>query len=160
MEAMGALLASIATNPMEEDILELLIAIGHSARARRRFDDAAFLFDRLATLYPQRAFPYIGLGLVEIDRMHYRKASVLFERAIAAAPDQALPRVWLGASLVFESKYASGARVLMSVAESDDPAARKLAKALLDLPECMPYRSTALTTRSAPTLQQLNVRPR
>lgn len=157
---MDALAASIAANPMEEDILGLLIEIGHFARVRRRFDDSRFLFEMLAKLYPRRAFPYLGLGLVEVDRTHYRKASILFERAAAAAPDQVLPRLWLGASLLFEHKYASGTRMLMSVVHSEDPAARGLARALLDTPECMPYRSTALTTRSAPTLQQLNVRPR
>lgn len=141
-------------------MLELLIAIGHYARVRRRFDDARYLFERLALLYPQRGFAYLGLGLTEVDRARYRKASIFFERAMAAAPDDALPRAWLGACLIFETKYAAGARLLMTVTDSDEPAARSLASAFLNLPECTPYRSAAPTTHSIPTLQTLIVRQR
>lgn len=160
MDAVGVLTMPTAEDPMEEDMLELLIAIGHYARSRRRFDDAVYLFERLAVLYPQRAFPYLGLGLTEVERANFRKASILFERAVAAAPDETLPRAWLGASLIFEKKYAAGARLLVTVAGSDESSASSLASMLLDLPECAPYRSTAQTTQSIPTLQKLIVRQR
>jgi tetratricopeptide (TPR) repeat protein len=145
-----------------EEMFELLIAIGHYARVQRRFDDARYLFERLARLSPAQASPHLGLGLVEVDRANYGKAVLLCRRAVDMQPDYALARAWLGACLLFEEKYASGARMLMSVSNSDDPAACRTAMAFLDLPQCAPYRSayreTAATSRSVPILYQLTIR--
>jgi tetratricopeptide (TPR) repeat protein len=124
---------------MQDDTLELLISIGHYARVHRRFDEAHYLFDRLAVLYPQRAFPYLGQGLVELDRANYRGASLLFSRALEVAPDSALARAWLGVCQVFEGHYALGAATLMTVADGDESGASSMAVAFLNLPECAPY---------------------
>lgn len=132
---------------MQDDTLELLISIGHYARVYRRFDEARYLFDRLALLYPQRAFPYLGLGLVELDRANYRSASQLFGRAVQVAPDNALGHAWLGVCQVFEGHYALGARTLIAVAEGGEPGASSMAAAFLNLPEC------ALHTRAARAAQ-------
>jgi hypothetical protein len=60
---------------MQDDTLELLVSIGHYARVHRRFDEARYLFDRLVLLYPRRAFPYLGKGLVELDRAHHCRSA-------------------------------------------------------------------------------------
>ncbi|MFM0335927.1 tetratricopeptide repeat protein [Paraburkholderia fungorum] len=134
---------------MQDDTLELLISIGHYARVHRRFDEAHYLFDRLALVYPQRAFPHLGQGLVELDRANYRGASLLFGRALKVAPDSALARAWLGVCQVFEGHYALGARTLMTVADSDEPGASSMAAAFLNLPECAPYTRAARAAQVA-----------
>lgn len=137
---------------MQDDTLELLISIGHYARVYRRFDEARYLFDRLALLYPRRAFPYLGLGLVELDRANYRAASLLFSRAIDVAPDSGLARAWLGVSQMLGGQYALGVRTLEPIAEGDEPGASSMAAAFLNLPECAPYLQAvraARTLRSA-----------
>ncbi|MGA9916500.1 hypothetical protein [Paraburkholderia sp.] len=141
---------------MNDDTLELLISIGHYARGYRRFDEARYLFDRLALLYPQRAFPYLGLGLVELDRANYRSALLLFGRAVEVAPDSALARAWLGVCQVFEGHYALGARMLMTVADGDEPSASSMAAAFLNLPECVPYASAARAAQAAPSVAPLS----
>jgi tetratricopeptide (TPR) repeat protein len=133
---------------MQDDTLELLISIGHYARVYRRFDEARYLFERLALLYPQRAFPYLGLGLVELDRANYRGASLLFGRAMDVAPASMLARAWLGVCLVLEQRYAAGVRMLTSVT-ADEPGASSMATAFLGLPECVPYARAASATQSA-----------
>jgi tetratricopeptide (TPR) repeat protein len=149
---------------MQDDTLELLISIGHYARVHGRFDEARYLFERLATLYPQRAFPYLGLGLVEIDRANYRAASLLFGRAVEAAPDSALARAWLGVCQVFEGHYALGARTLIAVAGSGEPGASSMAAAFLNLPECVPYRPAARAAQAErvagpiSTIERLTIR--
>ncbi|RKF39099.1 hypothetical protein BCY88_33620 [Paraburkholderia fungorum] len=135
---------------MQDDTLELLISIGHYARVHRRFDEAHYLFDRLALLYPQRAFPYLGQGLVELDRANYRGASLLFGRALAIVPDSALACAWLGVCQIFEGQYALGARTLMKVTDADEPAASSMAAAFLNLPECAPYARAAHAAQAAP----------
>ncbi|CAE6819880.1 tetratricopeptide repeat protein [Paraburkholderia haematera] len=134
---------------MQDDTLELLISIGHYARIHRRFDEADYLFDRLALLYPQRAFPYLGQGLVEIDRANYRGASLLFGRALGVVPDSALARAWLGVCRIFEGHYALGVRTLITVADSDEPGASSMAAAFLNLPECAPYTRAARAAHAA-----------
>jgi hypothetical protein len=141
---------------MQDDTLELLISIGHYARVHRRFDEARYLFDRLALLYPQRAFPYLGLGLVEVDRANYRGASLLFGRAAHAAPESALAWAWLGVCQLFEGHYALGARTLMTVADGDEPGASSMATAFLKLPECAPYIHVAHAAHAAPAAASLS----
>ncbi|MFL9994444.1 hypothetical protein PQR34_27885 [Paraburkholderia sediminicola] len=140
---------------MQDDILELLISIGHYARVHRRFDEARYLFDRLALVYPQRAFPYLGLGLVELDRANYRGASLLFGRAVEVVPDSALAGAWLGVCQVFEGHYALGARMLMTVADGDEPGASSMAAAFLNLPECVPYTRAAQVAPAAASLSTI-----
>jgi tetratricopeptide (TPR) repeat protein len=149
---------------MQDDTLELLISIGHYARIYRRFDEARYLFDRLALLYPRRAFPYLGLGLVELDRENYRSASLLFGRAVEAVPESTLALAWLGVCQVFEGHYALGARTLMSVADGDEPGAASMAAAFLKLPECARHSRTARAAQVEPaaapfsTLERLTIR--
>ena len=142
---------------MQDDTLELLISIGHYARVRRRFDEAHYLFDRLALLYPQRAFPYLGQGLVELDRANYRGASLRFGRALDVVPDSALARAWLGVCQIFEGHYALGARTLMTVPDDGEPGASSMAAAFLNLPECAPYTRAA---RAAPAAAPLSTTER
>ncbi|CAE6842092.1 hypothetical protein [Paraburkholderia domus] len=140
---------------MQDDTLELLISIGHYARVHRRFDEAHYLFDRLALLYPQRAFPYLGQGLVELDRANYRGASLLFGRALDVAPDSALARAWLGVCQIFEGHYALGARTLMAVTDGDEPGAISMAAAFLNLPECAPYTRAARAVPAAASISTI-----
>jgi hypothetical protein len=140
---------------MQDDTLELLISIGHYARVHRRFDEAHYLFDRLALLYPQRAFPYLGQGLVELDRANYRGASLLFGRALFVVPDSGLARAWLGVCQIFEGHYALGVRTLTAVGDSDEPGASSMATAFLNLPECTPYTRTAQATLAAAPLSTI-----
>lgn len=135
---------------MQDDTLELLISIGHFARVYRRFDEARYLFERLALLYPQRAFAYLGLGLVEVDCANYRGASRLFRKALDVAPDSALARAWLGMCQVLEGHCASGTRLLAAVAESGEPGASSMAAAFLNLPECAPYAAAARVAWAQP----------
>jgi tetratricopeptide (TPR) repeat protein len=141
---------------MQDDTLELLISIGHYARVYQRFDEARYLFERLAVLYPKRAFPYLGLGLVEVDRANYRSASLLFARAAAVAPGSALARAWLGVCQLFEGHHALGARTLMSVADGDEPGASSMAAAFLKLPECAPFIHAARAAHAAPAAASLS----
>lgn len=149
---------------MQDDTLRLLISIGHYARVYRRFDEARYLFDRLGALYPQRAFPYLGLGLVELDRANYREASRLFGKAVDLVPDSSLARAWLGMSQILEGHYAHGVRTLMEVPSDDEPSASSMAAALLNLPECVPYtraaRAAQTTHRAAffSTIERLTSR--
>jgi hypothetical protein len=149
---------------MQDDTLELLISIGHYARVNRHFDEARYMFDRLALLYPRRAFPYLGLGLVEVDRLNYRSASLLFGRATHAAPDSALAFAWLGVCQLFEGNYALGARTLMRVADSEEAGAGSMATAFLKLPECAPFIHAAHTTPATTattalsTIERLTIR--
>ncbi|MFM0247185.1 tetratricopeptide repeat protein [Paraburkholderia sediminicola] len=149
---------------MQDDTLELVISIGHFARAYQRFDEARYLFDRLALIYPRRAFPYIGLGLVELDRANYRRASLLFGRAVDVVPDSALARAWLGVCQVLEGHYALGVRMLMTVADGSEPNASSMAEAFLALPECAPYTYTASAAHVAQnaashsTIKRLTIR--
>jgi hypothetical protein len=149
---------------MQDDTLELLISIGHYARIYRRFDDARYLFERLALLYPQRAFPYLGLGLVEVDRANYRSASLLFGRAAEVVPDSELARAWLGVCQLFEGHYALGTRTLMTVGEGGEPGASSMAAAFLDLPECAAYArveraaQAASATALISTVERLTIR--
>lgn len=153
---------------MQEDSLELLISIGHLARVYRRFDDARYLFERLALLYPQRAFPYLGLGLVEVDRANYRGASRLFAKALEVVPDSALTCAWLGTSHVLDGHYALGARTLMRVVGSDEPSAHSMALAFLKLPECAPFINANASGAAPPahtaaplsTIERLTIRGR
>jgi tetratricopeptide (TPR) repeat protein len=158
---------------MQEDSLELLISIGHLARVYRRFDDARYLFERLALIYPQRAFPYLGLGLVEVDRANYRGAARLFASALEVVPDNALACAWLGTTQVLDGHYALGARTLMKVVGSDEPSASSMAMAFLKLPECAPFinanANSALAAGAAPpahaaaplsTIERLTIRGR
>lgn len=140
---------------MQDDTLELLISIGHYARVHRHFDEARYMFDRLALLYPRRAFPYIGLGLVEVDRTNYRSASLLFGRAAQAAPDSGLAFAWLGVCQLFEGHYALGTRTLMSVADSEEPGAGSMATAFLRLPECAPFIHAAHAVPAAASLSTI-----
>ncbi|PQV44277.1 hypothetical protein [Paraburkholderia sp. BL21I4N1] len=154
--------------PMQDDTLELLISIGHLARVYRRFDDARYLFERLALLYPQRAFPYLGLGLVEVDRANYRGASLLFARALEVVPDSALACAWLGTSQVLDGHYALGARTLTKVVGSDEPSANSMALAFLKLPECVPFVNANASGAAPPahtaaplsTIERLTIRGR
>jgi tetratricopeptide (TPR) repeat protein len=137
---------------MEDETLELLISIGHFARVKGRFDDARYLFDRLALLYPERAFAYLGLGLVEIDRAQYRKAAQWFETALDVVPDYGIALAWLGVSLVFERRYALAVRSLIAASRGDDESARGLASTFLAIPECAPYaRAYTTAALSVPT---------
>ncbi|MDE1184506.1 hypothetical protein [Paraburkholderia sp.] len=149
--------ASSETMPMHDDTLELLISIGHTARVFRRFDEARYLFERLALLYPQRAFPYLGLGLVELDRANYRAAAQRFGHAVEVAPDSALARAWLGVCLVFDGHYARGARLLATAVDSDEPGAAPMAAAFLDLPECAPYRAAVNAANATNAANAANV---
>ncbi|MFM0294420.1 MULTISPECIES: tetratricopeptide repeat protein [Paraburkholderia] len=149
---------------MQDDTLQLLISIGHYACAHRCFDEARFLFGRLGLLYPQRAFPYIGLGLVELNQANYRAASRLLGRAVDLAPDNSVACAWLGACQLAEGHYALGTRTLMAVPNDEDPSAFSMATALLKLPECAPYTRAARaaqTTRGAAlfsTIERLTIR--
>ncbi|EIF32306.1 hypothetical protein BCh11DRAFT_00025 [Burkholderia sp. Ch1-1] len=148
---------------MQHDTLELLISIGHYARVHRRFDEARYLFGRLALLYPRRAFPYLGLGLIELDRANYPSAALLFGRALEAVPDSVLARAWLGVCQVLEGHYALGARMLMTVADSDQPGATSMAAAFLKLPECAPFAAARVaqvepTAASLSTIERLTIR--
>jgi len=141
---------------MQDDTLELLISIGHYARVHRRFDEARYLFDRPVLLYPQRAFPYLGKGLVELDLANYRGASLLFSIALDVVPDSALARAWLGVCQIFEGHYALGARTLTAVGDSDEPGASSMAAAFLNLPECAPYTRAARAAQAAPAAAPLS----
>ncbi|WNC88605.1 hypothetical protein RI103_12865 [Paraburkholderia sp. FT54] len=149
---------------MQDDTLELLISIGHYARVHRRFDEARYLFERLALLYPQRAFPYLGLGLIELDRANYRNASLLFGRALDVAPDSALARAWLGVSQIFEGHYALGSRTLIAVADGGEPGASSMAAAFMNLPECAVHARAARAAQAAratapiSTIDRLSIR--
>ena len=101
-------------------------------------------------LYPQRAFPYLGLGLVEVDRANYRNASLLFRRAVEVAPGSALARAWLGVCQVFEGHYALGARTLMTRGGRRRAWREFDGAAFLNLPECAPYRHAARAAHAAP----------
>ena len=138
---------------MQDDTLELLISIGHYARVHRRFDEAHYLFDRLALLYPQRAFPYLGQGLVELDRANYRGASLLFGRALDARAGQRAGTRLARRVPDFEGHYALGARTLMAVADGDEPGASSMAAAFLNLPECAPYTRAA---RAVPAVASIS----
>ena len=72
---------------MEDETLELLISIGHFARVKGRFDDAATSSIASRCSIPNARLPYLGLGLVEIDRAQYRKAAQWFETALDVVPD-------------------------------------------------------------------------
>jgi tetratricopeptide (TPR) repeat protein len=140
---------------MQDDTLELLISIGHYARVHRRFDEARYLFDRLVLLY-RRAFPYLGKGLVELDRANYRGASMLFSIALEVVPDSGLARAWLGVCQIFEGHYELGARTLTAVGDSDEPGASSMAAAFLNLPECAPYARAARAAQAAPAAAPLS----
>lgn len=148
---------------MQDETLELLISIAHYARDHRRFNEARYLFGRLALLYPKQAFPYLGSGLVELDCANYRNASLLFGRALEAVPDSALARAWLGVCQILEGHYALGARMLMTVDDSDQPGATSMAAAFLTLPQCAPFATArvvqgAPTAASFPTIERLSNR--
>lgn len=151
---------------LAEDTLELLIAIGHLARVYRHFDEARFLFERLATVYPRRAFPFLGLGLIEVDRANYRGAVRCFSQALEVVPDSAQACAWLGASQVLEGHFALGVRTLLGVIDSDEPSAAAMAEAFLKLPECAPFTRGVRIGRAAQpvaapsfsTLTRLNFR--
>ncbi|ASV99889.1 tetratricopeptide repeat protein [Paraburkholderia aromaticivorans] len=149
---------------MQDDTLRLLISIGHYARVYRRFDEARYLFERLRSLYPLRAFPYLGLGMVELDLANYRAASRLFGRAVDLVPDSSLARAWLGVCQLFEGHYALGARTLITVPNDDEPSASSMAEAFLNLPECEPYTRAARAAQtmhraaSFSTIERLTIR--
>lgn len=149
-----------------EDTLELLISIGHLARVYRQFDEARYLFERLAAVYPQRAFPHIGLGLIEVDRANYRDAARRFRTALEVVPDSAQACAWLGVCQVLDGQYALGVRTLLGVIDSDEPSAAAMAGSFLRLPECARFIRGAqavrpdptASVRSSSTLKRLNFR--
>lgn len=149
---------------MQDDTLQLLISIGHYARVHRRFDEARYLFKRLGLLYPRRAFSYLALGLVELDRANYLAASRLLGQAVELAPDNSLARAWLGVCQVLEGQYALGTRTLMTVPDDGESSAFSMATVFLNLPECAPYiravRAAQTTQRAAlfSTIERLTIR--
>ncbi len=125
---------------INDELLEALIAIAHHARSHRRFTEARYLFERFALLFPDRAFPHVGIGIIEIDCGRYESATQQFKEALTRAPDHHVVRAWLGVSQLFARKYAAGTATLLSIPEDAEPAALKLAAAFLGFRQCAVYR--------------------
>ncbi|HVJ36970.1 MAG TPA: tetratricopeptide repeat protein [Stenotrophomonas sp.] len=123
----------MSTEPAaSEQLLMLLVGAGHLARSHGCFAQARQLFEQLQVTFPERASPWLGLALLEIDRQDYARASSRCRAALAVAPDYALARAWLGVCQFALGEGSQAVRTFSSMDAHDDAAGR-LAASMLQL---------------------------
>lgn len=116
-----------------ERVLALLLGAGHLARSHARYAGARQLFEQLRGAFPDRASPWLGLALVEIDRHAYATAAAHCRAALALVPDHALARAWLGVCQFALGDTTAARNAFRAAQPGDSPAARDLATAMLQL---------------------------
>jgi len=116
-----------------EHLLTLLIGAGHLARSHGSFAQARQLFEQLRIAFPDRASPWMGLALLEIDRHDYARAASHCRAALAQAPGYALALAWLGVCQFALDEASLAATTFRSVRELDSAAAARLAETMLQL---------------------------
>jgi len=116
-----------------EHLLTLLVGAGHLARSHGSFAQARQLFEHLRTAFPDRASPWLGLALLDIDRQEYARAASHCRAALSVAPGYALASAWLGVCQFALNEGSLAANTFRSVRNEDSPAACRLADAMLQL---------------------------
>ena len=116
-----------------EPLLALLVGAGHLARSHGRFAQARQLFEQLRIVFPDRASPWMGLALVDIDRHDYARAASHCRAALAVAPGYALASAWLGVCQFALNEGSQAIATFHSVRDADSPAACRLAETMLQL---------------------------
>ena len=132
--------------------IRLLTEIGFVAAGRGWLDQARKIFNSLILLRPDRAFPYIGMGLALINAGQASEAVALLDRATAvlrnAQPgaanaalvadglqdDRSIVTAYYGIALRFSGRQADSDRVFrdLSTLPSSDPAGR-IARSMLGI---------------------------
>jgi Flp pilus assembly protein TadD len=116
-----------------EHLFSLLVGAGHLARAQGRLAQAQQLFEQLQLAFPDRASPWLGLALLEIDRHDYARAAGHCRAALAVAPGYPLATAWLGVCQFALNENSSAICTLRSVRSEDSPVAHHLAETMLAL---------------------------
>jgi len=122
-----------STAASSEHLLSLLVGAGHLARTQGRFAQALQLFEQLRLVFPDRASPWLGLALLEIDRHNYARAAGHCRAALAVAPGYPLASAWLGVCQFALNESRLAVCTLRSVRNEDSPAAFRLAETMLQL---------------------------
>ncbi|HYG04936.1 MAG TPA: tetratricopeptide repeat protein [Stenotrophomonas sp.] len=117
----------------EDQLLGVLLGAGHLARGMRRHACARHLFDSLRLAYPERASPWLGLALLEIDSQDPALAARHCRAALQRAPDHALAQAWLGVCHLMLGDGVTASYWLRRARNAGSPTARQLAEAMLGL---------------------------
>lgn len=116
-----------------EHLLSLLVGAGHLARTQGRFAQARQLFEQLRLVFPDRASPWLGRALLEIDRHDYARAAGHCRAALTVAPGYPLAVAWLGVCQFALNEGRLAVCTLRRVRNEDSPAAYRLAETMLQL---------------------------
>jgi len=119
---------------LSADEIRLLTEIGFVAAGRGDVPRARQVFEALAVLRPQRAFPRIGLAVALLNAGQAREAVEVLERApLQDAEERAMLDAWRGFALQLAARRGESLRVLSRVAAGQGEAAA-LARSLLGRP--------------------------
>jgi tetratricopeptide (TPR) repeat protein len=97
------------------------------ARVRQMTSESNYLFSRLETLYPDRAFARIGLALLAIDTGEFRRALTHCEGALKAIPDYGIAHACRGLALLCLERRPLAMDAFRAAIRSGEPAAVEMA---------------------------------
>jgi tetratricopeptide (TPR) repeat protein len=123
-----------STDAVAEEDLSDLLQIAHFARLHGWELECEQMLERLIAAYPDRAFGFLGMGLLRMDQGRYPPARACFELVLRQTPGNALARVWLGMAMLGEGRIAAAAEMLVGLLDHDG-AAGELARATMKVPE-------------------------
>lgn len=122
-----------AGEALTPEMVRLLTELGFAAAGRGLFDEAETIFQGLAAVRPDSAFPYIGLALTRLNAGQPDEAArVLEQEGLARCPGDIEIRVFLGLALRLARRGSESDKLLRAVLdEAADHDAARLARALL-----------------------------
>ncbi len=101
---------------LKSNDIRLLAAIGFASARSGLAEQSRKIFEGLASVRPQSAFPYIGLAMASLCVGEpERAASILRNRGLPNCPDDLELRVWLAIALKYSGQSAHAALICKSL---------------------------------------------
>jgi Flp pilus assembly protein TadD len=98
---------------IDSDLLKLLMEVGFMATNTGRLEEAAAIFEGVASARPKSAYPCIGLGCVAMGLGRFPEAVEILKQAPAGEPDEhELCQGFLGMALKLGGDHDEGRSVL------------------------------------------------
>lgn len=114
---------SMPDSEMDSDAIRLLTEIGFLAAGKADVDRARRIFDALALVRPDRAFPFIGSATALLNTGRAREAAMLLFKAKAGLPagnESDMVAAFLGLALQLDGRNGESVHVLRHLADAPD----------------------------------------
>ncbi|WP_263079688.1 hypothetical protein [Endozoicomonas sp. Mp262] len=114
-------------------MIKTLADIGFMASSSGQTKHAFAIFTGIEAVKPDSILPDIGYALEFMNKKKYQEAiSILTKQALQKEPDSAAAKAFIGLALMLDGHNKKSEDCLEAIKNSDDSAASKMAKELLD----------------------------